>query len=66
VEDSTRSRLPLPPLRTSPRMLSNFARDTAAPTNKTSIVAADDELVAVSVERDDAVSVLVHNEILRR
>ena len=47
-------------------MLSNFARDTAAPTNETSIVAADDELVAVSVGRDDAVSVLVHNEILRR
>jgi len=38
-------------------MLSNFARDTAAQATKTSIAAAGDELVAVSVGRDDAVSV---------
>ena len=38
-------------------MLSNFARDTAAQATKTSIVAAGDELVVVSVGRDDAVFV---------
>jgi len=38
-------------------MLSNFVRDTAAQATKTSIAAAGDEQVAVSVGRDDAVSV---------
>ena len=38
-------------------MLSNFGRDRAAQATKTSIVAAGDELAAVSVGRDDAVFV---------